>query len=176
MLKLFFSLIAAGIILLLFVLPAEYGKDPTGLGSRLGVLNMSVEDGSNNKPKSHTRFEQSLEFLETEIVLEEDGQVEYKFELQKGHSVNYQWNVSGGDVYADLHGHTPGPSGEVGDEILVQYLESEEENRAIGQFTAPFAGEHGWYFYNLERGSVTISIKASGIWDEHKLVPLGKSN
>lgn len=175
MLKLFFSIVAAAVILLLFVLPAEYGKDPTGLGARLGVLNMSVEDENSGEQKAHTRYAQPLEFLEIEFVLEEDGQTEYKFELQQGHSVNYQWSVSGGDVYADLHGHTPGPSGEVDDEILVQYLESEEENAATGQFTAPFAGEHGWYFYNLERSPVTISIKASGVWDKHELVPLGKS-
>jgi len=156
----------------LFVLPAEYGKDPTGLGEKLGVLNMSVEKEQDQAQQPHRSFAQPLEILQTEFVIEEDGQAEYKFKLQQGHSVNYQWTVSGGDVYADLHGHAPGPSGEEGDEILVQYLESEEENSATGQFTAPFTGEHGWYFYNLEHGAVTISISASGVWDDHELLRL----
>ena len=43
MLKLTSALIIALLILTVFILPAEYGKDPTGLGASLGILNMSVD-------------------------------------------------------------------------------------------------------------------------------------
>ena len=58
-------MVVATIILVLFVLPAEYGKDPTGLGARLGVLNMSVEDENREEQKQHRSiFPLNIGFLE----------------------------------------------------------------------------------------------------------------
>jgi hypothetical protein len=36
------ALLAAGLILVMFVLPAEYGIDPVGTGARLGLLELGV--------------------------------------------------------------------------------------------------------------------------------------
>ncbi len=35
------------LIMVLFVLPAEYGIDPTGVGGKLGLLDLSEDAGSN---------------------------------------------------------------------------------------------------------------------------------
>ena len=36
------ALLAAGLILVMFVLPAEYGVDPLGTGARFGLLELGV--------------------------------------------------------------------------------------------------------------------------------------
>jgi len=36
------ALLAAGLILVMFVLPAEYGVDPLGTGARVGLLDLGV--------------------------------------------------------------------------------------------------------------------------------------
>ena len=176
------ALFVAAIILVLFVLPAEYGKDITGFAEKIGINGMSAvqtdtplttakisidEQGGT----THTRFEIPLKFIDAEIVLEAFGQAEYKFDMQANKKVNYQWSVDGGVVYSDLHGHTPDPSGE--GEVLVRYLESDTVSGASGEFTTPFSGEHGWYFLNLETTEVKIKVYASGHWDAHELIPLG---
>ena len=37
------SAFVAAVILFVFILPAEFGKDPTGLGEKLGVIDMSTD-------------------------------------------------------------------------------------------------------------------------------------
>ena len=186
------TFLAALFIVLAFILPAEYGKDPTGLGEKLGVNKMSlapaaetdsggVASQANMPPpdkegfegSAHSSYQTPLQFMQTEVVIAGDGSVEYKFDLKAGNTINYVWSVSnGGLAYADLHGHTPGPSGEPEDEILVQYLDTQEASMVSGVFTAPFDGEHGWYFLSLEPGEITITIQASGHWDSHGLLPI----
>jgi len=186
------AFLAALLIVLIFILPAEYGKDPTGLGEILGVNKMSMAPTVESTPPvvagqadiappdkegfegiAHTSYQMPLQFMQTEVVIAGDGSVEYKFDLKAGNTISYVWSVSnGGLAYADLHGHTPGPSGEPEDEILVQYLDTQEANMVSGEFTAPFDGEHGWYFLNLEPGEVTITIQASGHWESRGLLPI----
>ena len=195
------AFLVAVFILLAFVLPAEYGKDPTGLGKMFGVHKMSVADTTaapietdsidtalNNTTEqavqqssakiegegtAHTSYQTPLQFMQTDVVLAAGAEVEYKFDLQANNKVNYVWFVkSGGLAYADLHGHTPGPSGTPDDEILVKYLDTQEASRVSGEFIAPFAGEHGWYFLNLELEEITITVQASGHWDKHELLPI----
>ena len=45
----FFSAIA---IMFLFILPAEYGYDPTGIGERVGLLRLSESSETNNDEDS----------------------------------------------------------------------------------------------------------------------------
>lgn len=173
----------AVIILVLFVLPAEYGKDITGIGKKIGINGMSVSpsDTLSQNPKSekaneggspHISFDTPVQFMETEIVLEAYGQAEYKFEMQAGQKVSYKWSVEGGLAYADLHGHTPDLSVSGEGEVLVRYLESDTVSGASGEFKTPFSGEHGWYFLNLETTEIKIKVSASGHWDTRELIPL----
>ncbi len=179
-------------IVLVFILPAEYGKDPTGLGEKFGLNEMSmeprtVEDSSNianppelqsaaeadNTEAAHTSHQPPFQFMQTKLAIAGDGSVEYKFDMQAGNTIHYTWSVSdGGLAYADLHGHTPGPGGAPEGEILVHYLDTQEANTVSGTFTAPFDGEHGWYFLNLEAGEITITVQASGHWDHHKMLAI----
>lgn len=190
------SIIAALFILVVFILPAEFGKDITGLGTKFGVTNMSpaeteteteaasynsllanVVDNSNNPGKiespEHIMFGSPIKFMETVVILEANNHAEFKFDLQTGNQVNYSWSVEGGNlVYSDLHGHNPGPTDAEEDDELINYLDSQEDTSLSGQFIAPFTGDHGWYFLNLENKEVRINIQASGHWDGYKFLPL----
>ncbi len=196
------SIVAALFILMVFILPAEFGKDITGLGAKFGVNNMSTDDvaedaviatdNSNNtapnklanvvdlsndpdkiESPEHVLFDIPVQFMQTEVILEPFAQGEFKFDLETGNQINYTWSVDGGGlVYTDLHGHTPGASGDPEDEILVNYLDSQQDNSLSGQFVTPFGGDHGWFFLNLEDREVVIKIQASGHWDGYEFIPI----
>lgn len=195
------SIIAALFILVIFILPAEFGKDITGLGEKFGVNKMSVteveaeiessetpldiksllnntldhdDDPNRIEGDGHISFAKPLQFMETEIVLEADGHGEYKFDLLKGNLINYTLTVADGKkVYIDVHGHNPGTDSESeGDDLLARYLDTQEDNTISGQFIAPFDGDHGWYLLNLQPEEIRIKITASGHWDGHEFLPL----
>jgi len=196
------SALLALVILFVFILPAEFGSDPTGIGEQIGVNNMSVEqaqadensagaqaavaaglnpdnivDNSNDEDRiegaGHINFARPMQFVELEIPVPADGQLEYKFVLEEGSQINYHWAVNDGKLaYSDLHGHTPAPEGSEEDEIVVKYLDSQEDQNVSGQFIAPFTGDHGWFFLNLQSEDITITLKASGYWESHELLPI----
>lgn len=195
------AIIAALFILVAFILPAEFGKDLTGLGAKFGVNNMSTEEGfeansSNDNTATtyngllanvintssdpdkiesaeHILFNTPVKFMQTVVILEANNHAEFKFDLLTGYQVNYTWSVEGDNlVYSDLHGHHPGPSGTEEDEELVNYLDSQQDKTLSGQFIAPFDGDHGWYFLNLENKEVQINITASGHWNGYEFLPL----
>ena len=43
------ALVAAAVVTVLFVLPAEYGVDPTGLAAKLGLLDLAAPAGSRGR-------------------------------------------------------------------------------------------------------------------------------
>ena len=195
------SVIAALFILVVFILPAEFGKDLTGLGAKFGVNNMSKEEVSEANSSTtntatiyngllanvhntssdpdkiesveHTLFNTPVKFMQTVVILEANNHAEFKFDLLTGYHVNYTWSVEDNSlVYSDLHGHNPGPSGTEEDEELVNYLDSQQDMALSGHFIAPFDGDHGWYFLNLENKEVRINIQASGHWNGYEFLPL----
>ena len=191
------SVIVALFILLVFILPAEFGKDFTGLGAKFGINNMSSDAATeipapstpvnselaniidtNNDPdriegSGHTLFSTPIQFMQDVVILEANGHGEFKFDLQTGYQVNYVWSVEGENVvYSDLHGHTPESEDEEAEEILVNYLDSQEDSSLSGQFIAGLTGDHGWYFLNLEDKEIRINIQASGHWDSYEFLPL----
>ena len=46
--------------------------------------------------------------------------------------------------------------------------------RQAGAILAPYAGEHGWYWLNLEDHPVTIQLEAVGFYDEWVAYELGE--
>jgi len=192
--KLTLGAFAGGALLVIAVLPAEYGIDPTGLGETFGL------DALSTKPITIAQFDADLSFnvgdydptaeridqsvqglihLEDapyhseviDIQIEDYGEVEYKFVMPADTTFVYSWQVleaQGDGVYYDFHGH---PS----TEDAVNFPEGFEMAYAKGEgltqsgsFTAPFAGYHGFYFMNIEEGPITVRLNISGYWDESK--------
>ncbi|MSR10183.1 MAG: hypothetical protein EXR84_00050 [Gammaproteobacteria bacterium] len=150
------AFIVATILLVTVVLPIEFGVDPTGLGTRLGLTNMLAADFVPeivNRP-----VDSVLPSREdtVEILLPARDGLEYKFFLNQYASLNYQW-TSTGPVYFDLHGEP---------EVNANgYFESYAEAKLSemrGTITTPFAGSHGWYFRNDTETDATVTLKTKG--------------
>jgi len=152
---------ALGIAALLFVtavLPAEYGIDPTGLGTRLGLTNMLAAVPT-PAPETIVRpGDGSLAAREDSIdipVPARDG-LEYKFFLSQYASLKYEWS-SNVPLYFDLHGEPEDRS--------TGYFESYAEGKVAslkGTITTPFAGSHGWYFRNDTDEAALVTLKTQG--------------
>ncbi len=192
--KLTIASLAGGVLLVVAVLPAEYGIDPTGMGQTLGLAAMAQEAPQPATFEGELSFNvgeydptadlinesvQGLIHLEDapfhseviDINIEDFGEVEHKFIMPADTTFVYSWEVleaQGDGVYYDFHGH---PSSE----DAVNYPEGFEMAYAKGEgltqsgsFTTPFAGYHGFYFLNIEEGPITVRLNVSGYWNEHK--------
>lgn len=163
-----------------FVLPAEYDFDPLGVGALLGINGMSKSESVmivpnpvfGDFPASESSFhrpaDRPLKFATIDIVLEPFGQAEYKFAMEAGDVLAYTWSTDAGAAYADLHGHTMVDDGE----LLVEYIKTDSVSVDSGTITAAFAGEHGWYFLNLEKIKQTITLEVGGNFSAQQLIEL----
>lgn len=165
--------IAAAVILTLFVLPAEYGIDPTGIGTSLG-LNGMVAGTAEAAPvaapptlaaiPSKESISRSTEWRQDEmtITLEPHSGQEVKAHMTKGDGFIFRWASTGGPVKAEMHGEkTDAAEGEFTD-----YWKELEMTGGQGDFTAPFDGTHGWYFRNKGDTPVTVSVKTVGFYKD----------
>lgn len=193
-------LLGAILIMILFVLPAEYGIDPTGVGGKLGLLDLSESAESNvveevevsiiegtypgipkefdswypdtlGEPFSKT---QNNVFSSKQIIidLQSGEQVEYKAVMQQGDALIYSWSVDKGIVYTDFHADPGKDATQYPDEYFIRYRESETA-RSSGSMVAPFSGNHGWYWLNIEEHPVQITLDVAGFYSEIK--ELGRS-
>lgn len=147
----------AAVALVLFVLPAEYGQDPTGLGEALGLTRLAQ-----TAPVGRPVFDPEAEGNRqdnVEIVIPAGGGLEYKLHVVKGDHIEYSWSSGDTELYFDFHGEPDGD--ETG------YFESYAEGTAAGlagSLNAPFDGRHGWYWENMTDKPVTVSLLTFGTY------------
>jgi hypothetical protein len=193
------ALVLAGVVLLVAVLPAEYGIDPTGLGGKLGLAQMSQEVDSSIKltdniggnenvekavipdageplplpnPAVHQSQAEPPRSETITVTIPALGETEVKTVLAANKVVLYSWKVDKGLVYVDYHGHSPDWANK---EAFVRYQEEQDGiTGASGSLVAPFAGEHGWYWLNLNEHPVVITLNVSGYYDQIKNYGLEK--
>jgi len=187
----FFAALAATMF---FVLPAEYGIDPTGAGEKLGLLALADDQGADDGeaaretvtnvvgeypglPDSFDTYAPDVlgepfskghanPYRSDELVIELDEleQVEYKAIMQQGDALVYTWSVEDGIVYTDFHAD-PGEGAEGYPEgYYIRYRETETGSDS-GSLVAPFAGNHGWYWLNIEEQPIRITLKVSGYYE-----------
>ena len=182
------SVLAAALLLVLVVLPAEYGLDPTGFGRLTGLSEISapgrtleisnvvggnellrevqIPDYGEPVPLPNPAvFQDESEPARTEtlhITIPAERETEVKLRLQEGKVIVYSWAVDQGDVYVDYHGHDPA----LGDDFWVRYKEQQEGSGNHGSLTAPFSGEHGWYWLNYNDYPVVITLRVTGYYEE----------
>ncbi|MGB0833900.1 MAG: hypothetical protein ACPGR2_05230 [Psychrobium sp.] len=144
--------VVAVITLVLFILPAEYNIDPTGVGQKLGltVFNEETTDSSIGKVSSGEQ--------ESVIVTVPVGRgVEYKLAMQQYQKVTYEWMTDNGALYVDLHGEPQGDTTGYFESYTIATSDSMK-----GSFTAPFAGSHGWYWKNNSDQDIQVQLIFSG--------------
>ncbi len=96
----------------------------------------------------------------TVVEIPGDGSVEYKALMNQGDSLSFTWSVDGGQAYWDLHAHDEA----FGDEFFTRYQEGEGTG-AAGTIIAPYDGQHGWYWLNLEADTITITLETAGFYE-----------
>ena len=159
------ALIVATVILLVAVLPAEYGVDPTGLGRRVGLVRPPKSAIDMSAPISAaaaatvTKYEVPFRTDEMTLTLKPGEGAEIKATMKTGDSYIFSWTVEGGAVEYDMHGeHPDGSGGEA------SYAKGEDAKSLHGTFHAPFDGRHGWFWQNLTWEPVTVQLRTSGFY------------
>lgn len=169
------ALLAAAAILVLFVLPAEYGIDPTGVGRLTGIAGMGK--GSEAAEAAPAETPVSGPVTPTKAAIIRDGDMrsdemtltlaphsgqEVKAHMNAGQSYVFEWSAKGGPVKADMHGEKVNAAeGE-----FTSYWEEKQMTGGKGSFTAPFDGTHGWYFRNKGETPVTVTVKTTGFYKD----------
>jgi hypothetical protein len=178
------AIAAAAVILITFVLPAEYGLDPLGTGEALGltplagVMNpvISEDDApaagarlvpTQQGPVGHYPAPYKTDTVQ--FVLGPYEYIEYKYRLQKDATMLYSWSASGGLLH-DLHGDRDGAPANASESF-----DKEPRRQASGSFVAPFTGIHGWYWENAGGETVTVSLSSAGFYESAIEIRVDKS-
>ncbi len=166
------ALLAAGLILVMFVLPAEFAVDPLGTGARLGLLPLGVvgqQVGALNAAAATGGAGQGAIIVAQERPFQSEtvafkvaphGGMEYKYRLDKGEALLYSWSATA-PVNYELHAEPDGaPAG-----YAQSYEKRPSTAQASGTLTAPFPGIHGWYWENPSDQEVTVTLKSAGYYN-----------
>jgi hypothetical protein len=164
------AMVIAAALLATVVLPAEYGLDPLGTGRALGLTRLSdplppVDPGPAPGASLGPTVEGAIAHYpapfktdSTQFVLGPYEYVEYKYRLEKGAVMLFSWTATAA-VIQDFHGDPQGG----GEQAAVSH-EKKTRQGANGEFTAPFAGIHGWYWENPGGESITVSLTSAGFY------------
>ena len=148
------ALLVAVVVLVVAILPAEFGADPLGTGEIFGLTALSRDENP---------FEEQLEVHRTdyaEFLLEPFQSVEYKYLLDLDASMVFSW-IADGEVYYDMHAEPAG----LGEEYAESF-EQGDADRRMGSFHAPFAGIHGWFWENRSLDTITVKLYSSGFYQD----------
>lgn len=179
------AIVVATVLLVTFVLPAEYGVDFTGAGRLLGLTTMGerkmaaassasspimtvTAPASANKTIAAAVQYSTISGLplrvdEIDVRLGPNGQIEYKTVLPEGESMVFTWDAGGANLEFDFHGEpASGPSG-----AFLSFHKG-TASKSGGSLKAPFTGTHGWYWKNLTAKNVVIKLRVSGFYSEIK--------
>ncbi len=180
--------VVAIVVLILVVLPAEYGLDPTGFGRATGVSQLSAPVrtiqiidvvGGNEavreyeipdfgepvplpNPAVYQDAAQPARTKTLQVTIPPERETEIKTVLLAAKTILYSWQVDRGTIYSDFHGHDP----ELGNDFWVRYKEHQEASGDNGSLVAPFNGEHGWYWLNYNEFPVTVTLTVTGYFED----------
>jgi hypothetical protein len=161
----------AAVILIVAVLPAEYGIDPLGTGRALGLTALSgataeteppaaavaspavvagaARDGAGSQRLKEDRFVVELRPFEG---------VEYKYRMEQGAGLVYEWTATA-SVGFEFHGEPDGAPAKYFD----SYIKGESAE-GHGGFIAAKPGVHGWFWENKGATRVTVTLRTSGFY------------
>jgi len=156
-----FAVLLAGIIFVVAILPAEFGIDPTGLGSAMQLTQLAGQTPSAQAittPSSTTQSTLAYREDSVDITVPSGKGLEYKFYLGSGDVLGYDWSTNSGElIYFDFHGEPQGDT--------IGYFESyavSTANTVRGTFNAYFEGSHGWYWENKGETDIVVTLKTEG--------------
>lgn len=162
-------------------LPAEYGTDPTGVGSLLGLTEMgeikqqlaaeaAADEALHGGDESSSlmndifglfvgaAYAQDAWQDEITFTLAPGESTEVKATMEEGVTLTYAWVATGGRVNFDLHAHAGSDA--------VTYEKGRGQTSGMGSFETPFAGDHGWFWRNRDKADVTVTLQLRGDYSE----------
>ena len=154
------SVVAAGLALVLFVLPAEYDMDLTGAGELMGIKGMAGYSVAALSNQPTTYHKDSVTF-----PLAPFESVEYKYALAQGQSMVFSWqavsalNDPQAELIFDMHSEEKGTDPE--DSVT---FDMGRAGSAHGSFVAPFDGIHGWYWENRTGEDIVVELVTTGFY------------
>jgi hypothetical protein len=186
------ALVVGSLLLVIAVLPAEFGMDPTGAGKLLGFNKLYVPEEADTsslgvmasnpliaiikleKAGSGPDVKRPLEADNppptTQLSLRED---ETKVVVPAGKGIEFKINML---KYGKMKYEWTTANGEVlyfdfhGEvkqekEVKEVYFESytiANSNNMVGTFLAPYEGKHGWFFRNTGDEDVIVNLRLKG--------------
>ena len=173
------ALLVAGLVLVMFVLPAEFAVDPLGTGKQFGLLDLGITGqqvealeaaaagGGAGEATILAPQDKPFQHETVEFTVAPGQFVEYKYRLDKGEALLYSWKASG-PVNLDFHAEPDGgPRG-----YAQSYETKQGVTQASGTMIAPFSGIHGWYWQNTGSQDVTVTLTSSGYYNiSHEFRP-----
>lgn len=167
----------AAVALVVFIMPAEYGIDPTGAGKALGITKLSEPEMNEEQIRGAKRTgvltlsEQPLQREEWDdewqVTLAPYEGIELKYTLNEGAAIDFEWEATDTVEY-DLHSHPF----EGGTELTESYAVDKGQGMQ-GRYVAAFTGLHGWYWQNRNLDDVTVTIRAAGAIDGSTVFQMG---
>lgn len=141
--------ILAAVALLLFILPAEYGIDPTGFGGAIGLTDAPSTPGidafyGQDAPARNATFVVDLPAT--------GAWKEVKFDMEAGMTLVFSWQADF-VVQHDLHHDELGS------------FDSGEADARSGSFTAPEDGAFGWAFRSPTADTTHLVLEVTGHWN-----------
>lgn len=184
---------AAAVILVLFVLPAEYNIDPTGLGSRMGLTELSKPAAapstatlSVTTPSVTTSAPTAPPVVSAPTTPSAAAAVPVTIVKRSAPFRHDTMTLTlkprtGSEIKATMKkGETmvfswTSDSGPLNVDMhgdppnagndFTSYWKEKGMTSGHGVFVAPFDGEHGWYWGNRGPQPVTVTVTASGYYD-----------
>lgn len=170
------ALAVAAAVLLIAVLPAEYGIDPLHAGAALGLTNLSnvtdvkAEPAPSVQPAAAGIYtaQSKIYKVDSQDFLLTPGQgFEMKYHMQKGGVMVYSWKANG-KLQFEFHG-------EPDQKPNKDYYDSYEidnkvgTDQSYGSFTAPSTGIHGWFWENKGDKDIQMHLTVAGFIDVGKM-------
>lgn len=177
------TLAVAALIVLGAILPAEFNRDPLGVGRLSGLSRLwaPAETTVDAKAGGVTRArEYDIPFRTDAVEIPlgdflagaDRSELEYKVRMRKDATLTYSWEVAGAsdprDFHFDQHGHTTPRAGEA---MTVATWRQGFGLKQQGALTAPFDGIQGWQFSNSSETPVVVKLRLAGFYE---LIPPGQ--
>jgi hypothetical protein len=188
------ALVVAVVLLLVAILPAEYGIDPLGTGKVLGLMDLAEATPQAapvaipeaaivpmlGPPAASSNFgpagpqvtgafisqPKRYKLDSREMVLDPGEGMEIKYNMKKGGGLIYSWSAEQPLLF-EFHGQ---PNVRPPDSSR-DYFESYELGDKVGKreshgtFVAPSTGIHGWYWQNTSAEPVKLKLVSAGFYD-----------
>ncbi len=164
----FMSAFVALVVVVLAVLPAEFGIDPTGFGKWTGIDTLAKPAGIDEvtlgvgtlQPPSRDTIT-GTPFRTDEVSITIDEELEYKVTMKPGDDMTYRWRASK-PLYFEFHGHTLGTD-DMPMEVVTYGVA--KADGMLGRLIAPVEGIHGWYFRNDTGTPVEVQLSFTGLYE-----------